>query len=152
MKVQRASEGQKYGDINKDHTLALDRVIQFWADYSHPKYGNWIIDEAWVEQYSPQFIKENPDRNKDNWCHTPDICFFEWCQDQPVPKLMIEVDGKSHSAKTRQISDGLFEKWIQQHYHGTVQLIRIDTQDINGDNKLAVQELKDKLGDYLAVR
>lgn len=149
MRVQRQSEGFKHGDTNRNHVLALDRVIQFWNDYSHPRYGNWIIDEAWVEHYSPQFIKENPDRNKDNWFHTPDVCFFEWNIDQPIPKLMIEVDGPSHDSRTRQISDGIFKSWIFQHYRGNVTLIRIDIQDIDGPLDLAIQELKVKLGEFL---
>ncbi|HEX7178812.1 MAG TPA: hypothetical protein VF220_03735, partial [Nitrososphaeraceae archaeon] len=57
--VQRQSDGFRYGDTNPDHTEAVRRTIQFWCDEANPRYGNWIIDESWVEQYDKKFIQEN---------------------------------------------------------------------------------------------
>lgn len=149
MRIKAKSEGKRYGDTNPDHTKAVKRTIQFWCDEAHPRYGNWIIDESWVEQYSEKFIKENPDRNKDNWFHVPDIALFEWDEDTPRLKLVIELDGKSHSSKIRQISDKIFEKWIEQKYKGTVKVIRIQVRELVDLVCLAFQHLKQVLLEYI---
>ena len=145
MKVQRASEGQRYGDTNRQHAQAVDHVIYFWNNYSHPKYANWIIDKNWVEQYSPQFIKENPDRTKDHFFHVADLSFYEWCIDQPVLQLCIEIDGESHESPIRQIADKQFEKWIAEHYRYRVKVIRLQKSELVGPPHLALEYFLDKL-------
>ena len=149
MRLQRKSEAFRYGDTNKEHVLAISRVIYFWTKSRHPSYKKWIIDESWVEQYSEKFIKENPDRNRVFNGHTPDIVWFEWIVDRPMLKLIIEVDGESHDSKTRKISDKIFEKWIFQHHYGTVPVIRLQKRELVGDLDLAKEYLRDKLGEYL---
>ena len=130
----------KYGDSNKSHVLAIRRVVLFWAKYASPECQKWLLDNSWVEQYSEKFLKENPDRNRVFNGHTPDLVFFEWFEDRPIVKLVIEVDGESHSSKTRQISDKIFEKWINQRY-GDVQVIRLKKAELELDLTLAHQYL-----------
>lgn len=145
--VQRASEGKQYGDTNKSHVLAIKRVINFWNKFRHSSYKDWMIDESWVEQYTEKFCQENPDRNRVFKGHTPDLVLFEWHEDYPVVKLVIEVDGESHDSKTRQISDGIFKKWIQKRY-GDVPLIRLQKRELELDIVLAHEYLWQELKEW----
>ena len=149
MKIQNKSAGMKYGDSNKSHVLAIKTIKYFWNKFCHPSYKDWIIDESWVEQYSEKFIHDNPDRNKDHWGHCPDLTFFQWFEDRPIPQLIIEVDGESHDSKTRQISDNIFEKWISQHYHDQVRFIRLQKAELELDLTLAHQYLWTELKEFL---
>ena len=150
MRIQKGSEGQKYGDSNKSHVLATRRVVLFWAKFARPEYQKWILDNSWVEQYSEKFIKDNKlkESGKDHFFHTPDLVFFEWHEDRPILKLVIEVDGESHDKPTRKISDGIFQKWINQRY-GDVPLIRLKKAELELDLTLAHQYLWEQLADFL---
>lgn len=151
MRIQRASEGFHYGDTNDDHTKAVRRTIQFWHDSTNPRYGNWIIDQGWVEQYDQKFIQDNKleKSGKDHFFHVPDIALFEYKEDVPILKLIIELDGKSHSSPNRQISDGIFEEWIGKKYKGYVKVIRIKVPELVGPYGLAFQHLKQVLLEYI---
>lgn len=146
MTLKHKSDAFRYGDTNPGHVLAVDRIVKFCKDNFK---NQWEIDEGWSESYSPKFVSENKDRNKTYWGHNPDIAFWEWNMDQPVLKLVIEVDGESHDSKTRKISDGIFEKWIGTHYKGYVKVIRIQKRELVGPLDLAEEELRDKLGEFL---
>ena len=151
-RVQRASEGWKYGATNEEHVEALTRVVDFWNLYSKKK--EWIIDYEWVEYYTHPFIKQMKlDRiGKDHFEHTPDLCFYEWIGDQPIPQLIIEIDGQSHDSKQRQLSDGYFKEWLQFKYKGMCKLIRIQKRELVGDLDLVEEELRNRLGEYLAKK
>ena len=146
MRIQSKSQGWKYGDTNKDHALAVKRVIDFSR---HFKHKDWIIDTSWVEQYSEKFKRENPNRNKTHWGHTPDLVFYEWFVDRPVLKLVIEVDGPSHDKTERKLSDKLFERWIGKRYGGFVPVIRLNVRELVGDLDLSVEYLQKELKEYI---
>ncbi|HEX7178660.1 MAG TPA: hypothetical protein VF220_02970 [Nitrososphaeraceae archaeon] len=149
--VQRASEGHHYGDTNPDHTKAVSRTIQYWNDEAHPRFGNWRIDESWVEQYDQKFIREHKlkESGRDHFFHIVDIALFEWIEDRPVLKLVIELDGPSHDSPNRQISDGIFEEWIGKKYKGYVKVIRINIRELVGPYNLACEHLKSTLLEFI---
>lgn len=152
MRTQRKSEGFRYGDTNKAHVKAIIRVQDFWNKYRHPGFKDWIFDVSWIEQYSEKFVKENPDKRRLFNGHIPDIVLFEWMQDQPVLRLVIEVDGESHSSKIRQISDKIFEKWIYRRYQGLgVKLIRLQKRELEGPLDLAHEYLRDELAEFVKI-
>ena len=149
MTLKHKSDAFRYGDTNPGHVKAIIRVKQFWERYHHPQFRDWIIDESWIEQYSPKFVKENKmERSRQFFCHLPDIVLFQWHEDRPILKLVIEVDGESHSAKSRKIADGLFKEWINRRY-GDVPLIRLQKAELEGPLDLAHEYLAKQLGEYL---
>ena len=151
MTLKHKSDGFKYGDTNPSHVKAIIRVQDFWKRYHHPAFRDWILDVSWVEQYSEKFQKENKmDKSKVRGCffHTPDIVLFEWHEDRPILKLVIEVDGESHSVKSRKIADGLFKEWINRRY-GDVPLIRLQKAELEGPLDLAYEYLAKQLGEFL---
>lgn len=150
-RVQRASEGKRYGDTNKEHNEAVKRVVLFWAKHAHPEYNKWLIDNSWVEQYSQKFIRDNKlvQSGRDHFFHTPDLVFYEWHEDQCIPKLIIEIDGESHDSKSRKIADGLFEEWITIHYKGYVKVIRLKKAELELDLTLAHEYLWQELKEFL---
>jgi hypothetical protein len=151
MRVQRQSDTFKYGDSAEQPSK--DRVVQFWI--ANTKYVDWYIDLEWIEHYSPDFIRRNPDRTRVFMGHEPDICFWTWVHseislsEQPVPKLIIEIDGKSHSSKERQMRDGVFNQWIAEKYKGYVQVIRLDPVEIMGEKEDSDIYLRQQLSEYL---
>ena len=148
--IQNKSETFRYGDTNPGHVRAITRIEDFWNRHKHPGFKDWIFDVSWVEQYSEKFVQENPDRNRVFNAHTPDIVLFQWMEDQPVLRLVIEVDGESHSSKIRQISDKIFEKWINRRYQGLgVKLIRLQKAELEGPLDLAHEYLHKELGEFL---
>lgn len=149
MRIQNKSQGFKYGD-SREKPLK-DFIIQFWADYSHPRFGNWIIDTEWIEHYSPKFISDNKmvKEGYTFFAHTPDIAFFEWIEDRPVLRLVIEVDGESHDAKSRKKADGLFQEWLGIHYKGYCKLIRLQKRELTGPRDLVLEYLKDELQEFI---
>ena len=151
MTLKHKSDGFRYGDTNPSHVLAVKRVYEFWNKFYHPRYGDWQIDVSWVEQYSEKFVKENKmEKSRQFFFHLPDLVLFEWREDQPILRLVIEIDGESHSAKSRKIADGLFKEWINRRYQGLgVKLIRLQKAELEGPLDLAHEYLRDKLGEYL---
>lgn len=149
--VQRKSETFRYGDTNPGHVKAIIRVQDFWNRHRHPGFKDWILDVSWVEQYSEKFVKENKmEKSRQFFFHIPDIVLFEWHEDRPILKLVIEVDGESHSAKSRKIADGLFKEWINRRY-GDVPLIRLQKAELEGPLDLANEYLVDKLTEFLKM-
>jgi very-short-patch-repair endonuclease len=132
MRVQRASDGLRYGDTNKDHTLGMSRVLWFWLTFNN--YPEWVATQEWYEEFNDYFrYKERtPLRG-----YIPDIVVYEEYFDRKIPHLFLEIDGKKHDKKSQIIKDMTCERWVKFKYFNTAPVIRFKTREMDCSEELA---------------
>jgi hypothetical protein len=155
VRIQRKSEGLKYGDTNKDHVEAVKRVISFWNKFG---INLWRPIENLEILYTPEFIKRqmmDKDKQKDYYGHTPDIALICELFNHTTGRythdirLIIEIDGESHSSPQKQKNDGVFKDFINEKYDRVVRVIRLQKVECLGQTADVEKYLKDELKGFL---
>jgi hypothetical protein len=124
--VQRASEGKKYGDTNKEHVTGLYRL------------ESYILDLTGRERY---YSKLNhrlniPDSYRDDsnphGYHEVDLTILPSnLSSVKRRKLYLEVDGERHSSKQVRVRDGIVNEVVKLFYPKD-RLIRFHKDELNG--------------------
>lgn len=155
MRIQSKSQGRKYGDTNSEHVQAVKNVIAFWNKFG---INLWRPIEHLEILYTQEFIKRqklDKDKQKDYYGHSPDIALicelYNFTTGRYVHniRLIIEIDGESHSSIQKQINDGIFESFIEEQYDGIVKVIRLKKVECVGETKDVETYLKAELKGFL---
>jgi hypothetical protein len=120
MRVQRKSEGYRYGEPD-DHELGVQAVAEYLT------YKHYQVKMPFNQHYSERFRKENIGC-PEGWSY--DLAAWEsgHIVDEDQPDIVAEVDGKKHDKILHRIQDGIAKKWIEET-HPKCKFVRVRKED-----------------------
>lgn len=143
MRVQRKSEGKKYGNP-PSHTQGVRNVAEFLD--KHKKDKKWFFIDEYLVRFDPVWCKK--DRCRTDYSHSYDLALMS------VDKkslgidvvVFIEVDGFKHGTQKQKLNDQRAERYAS--YLGK-RVIRLDKVECNGDLKERNEYLKKELDEFI---
>jgi len=126
-RVQRASEGRKYGDTNEAHVLGV------WAVYEIFQQANMYPVKGFLTKFDQTFLAWNTNKG---------LTFDQWLLDlvafkepyftvenqEQDPDYIVEVDGEKHDKRPAQINDGIVKEWCRYRYP-KAKFVRVNKYD-----------------------